>query len=234
MKRKLLLAVCMVGAAALLGALIPILSAAFQERWSVTHVMQTPMESPQLKRSTAWTFIDRLEHTGVSAVQAELQEGERKNATSAQVVAEEVLKAMERSHITTEDIWEFSDAVPVLVAAQGKVAGDDIFQTFKAWRCIFVDSKQNKLGFLMDEQTGLLLATLLECRCGGCIPEDTKQIAENYAEFCCEYYGFALQAMAVEKQEGEQSEYMFQFKTEAGETVCLNLSVSPEAIEFPK
>lgn len=224
-----------VAALLLLSALLPALAAALQETIYSVHVTARETEPVALGQLAAWDFVDRLEHAGVSMLQAELLESEETEYSPVLAAGERVLQVLEDAELVRQSRWENTDLVPLLAAVRDEKSGEDTFQSFQVWRSIYQNPDGGELGLLLDHQTGELLAAKAIWGEKISLTAEEREIwAARWAGFCAEYYGMTLEQLKADPAEEEAQTFYAVLQTEDGRSVTLNVRLAPDGVDFQK
>ena len=217
--------------ALLASALLPLLSGRLQEGVYAARVTAAPVRPAELERFSVWNFSQRLEHAGVSMLQAELRREEERDRTAVLAAARDALDAMEGAGILPPSDWTCGEPLLLLAAARDESSGEDTFQTYDAWRCICTDEAGREIGVLLDDQTGkLLAASYIRGEEAAAVPE-SRTMAGQWGDFCGAYYGMELAAWE-ENQEGTQ--LLLYLRTEEGARITLDVEFLEEGFIFQK
>lgn len=217
--------------ALLVSAFLPLLSGRLQESVYAAHVTDTPVSPAELERFTVWNFSQRLEHAGVSMLQAELRREEERDRTAVLAAARDALDAMEDAGILPPSDWVCEEPLLLLAAARDENGGEDTFQTYDTWRCICRDGAEREIGVLLDDQTGkLLAASYIRGEEAAAVPE-SRTIAEQWGAFCGAYYGMDLEAWSADP---EGTQLLLYLRTEEEGRITLNLEFDEGGFLFQK
>lgn len=211
------------------GILLPQVSARLQDGYYDRWVSIHNTEPVYLEHFSAWNFLDRLEHSGVSMIQAELRENKRMSRTEAQAATEEILRVLEDSGLLEHQNWTCDSVVPYLAAVRDETEGEVLFQSFNTWRCIYMDSVGNEIGLLLDDDTGkLLAASYVQQEKAAPTVVEASELTERWAAFCESYYGLSLERT----EDNGVGRVLGYWSAENGQKIVLNFSISEDGFQI--
>lgn len=211
------------------GVLLPRASARLQDRYYDTRVSTHNTEPVYLEHFSAWNFLDRLEHSGVTMIQAELRENKRMSRLEAQAATEKILRVLEEIGLLEQGNWTYDSAVPYLAAVRDETEGEVLFQSFNTWRCIYVDPVGNEIGLLLDDDTGkLLAASYIQQEKEEPIAVKAQELTERWIAFCESYYGLTLERT----EDNGTGRVLGYWSAESGQRIVLNFSVSENGFQM--
>ena len=234
MRRRTLWGVLLLAALSV-GVLLPRAAAGWDDARHARTEWSGTVSGEAIVKNMAWEFSQRLSNFDLSVSLMETDHEGNLDDAAAEAAARELLDQMTDWGVLPPDSrWELERLEYYLVIGRENavVTGKEQLGGYYAWLCSFSDASGDRIGLVVDDETGLLLAA------GATYGEadtslDTMRKALRFAAFCEESCSFTLRTVRrLPYTEGGRICYELQFSDRDGEVIAVVWKVGQNSFKY--